>query len=122
MTKNTLYQYALKRVRVVDGDTLEGDIDLGFGVMLSATKVRLAHINCPENDTEAGKAAKAFTEQWISKILDSKVDVIVLVKNHKKDKYGRILGVVSGNGEDLAQMLQMNGHAKQYEGVGAKPV
>jgi len=122
MTKNTLYQYALKRVRVVDGDTLEGDIDLGFGVMLSATKVRLAHINCPEEDTEDGKAAKAFTEQWISKILDSKVDVIVLVKNHKKDKYGRILGVVSGNGEDLAQILQMNGHAKQYEGVGAKPV
>lgn len=122
MTKNTLYQYALKRVRVVDGDTLEGDIDLGFGVMLSATKVRLAHINCPEKDTEAGKAAKAFTEQWISKILDSKVDVIVLVKNHKKDKYGRILGVVSSNGEDLAQLLQMNGHAKQYEGVGVKPV
>ena len=122
MTKNTLYQYALKRIRVVDGDTLEGDIDLGFGVMLSATKVRLSHIYCPEKNTEAGKAAKAFAEQWVSRILDNKVDVIVLVKNHKKDKYGRILGVVSGNGEDLAQQLQMNGYAKEYEGVGEKPV
>lgn len=122
MTKSTLYQYALKRIRVVDGDTLEGDIDLGFGVMLSATKVRLSHINCPEKDTEAGKAANLFTEQWIGRILDSKVDVVVLVKNYKKDKYGRILGVVSGNGEDLAQQLQMNGHAKEYEGVGEKPV
>ena len=121
MTKNTLYQYALKRVRVVDGDTLEGDIDLGFGVMLSATKVRLSGINCPEKDTEAGKLAKAFTEQWMSRILDSKVDVIVLVKNHKKDKYGRVLGVVSGNGEDLAQQLQMNGHAKPYDGTGVRP-
>lgn len=121
MTKNTLYQYALKRVRVVDGDTLEGDIDLGFGVMLSATKVRLSGINCPEKDTEAGKLAKAFTEQWIDRILDSKVDVIVLVKNHKKDKYGRVLGVVSGNGEDLAQQLQMNGHAKAYDGTGVRP-
>lgn len=121
MTKNTLYQYALKRVRVVDGDTLEGDIDLGFGVMLSATKVRLSGINCPEKDTEAGKIAKAFTEQWIDRILDSKVDVIVLVKNHKKDKYGRVLGVVSGNGEDLAQQLQMNGHAKAYDGTGVRP-
>lgn len=121
MTKNTLYQYALKRVRVVDGDTLEGDIDLGFGVMLSATKVRLAHINCPENDTEPGKAAKVFTQQWISKVLDSKVDVIVLVKKHKKDKYGRVLGIVSSNGEDLAQQLEMNGHAKPYDGTGVKP-
>ena len=121
MTKNTLYQYTLKRVRVVDGDTLEGDIDLGFGVMLSATKVRLSGINCPEKDTEAGKLAKAFTEQWIDRILDSKVDVIVLVKNHKKDKYGRVLGVVSGNGEDLAQQLQMNGHAKPYDGTGVRP-
>lgn len=121
MTKNTLYQYALKRVRVVDGDTLEGDIDLGFGVMLSATKVRLSGINCPEKDTEVGKLAKTFTEQWISKILDSKVDIIVLVKNHKKDKYGRVLGVVSGNGEDLAQHLQMNGHAKPYNGTGVRP-
>lgn len=121
MTKNTLYQYALKRVRVVDGDTLEGDIDLGFGVMLSATKVRLSGINCPEKDTEAGKLAKVFTEQWIDRILDSKVDVIVLVKNHKKDKYGRVLGVVSGNGEDLAQQLQMNGHAKPYDGTGVRP-
>lgn len=121
MTKNTLYQYALKRVRVVDGDTLEGDIDLGFGVMLSSTKVRLSGINCPEKDTEAGKLAKAFTEQWIGRILDSKVDVVVLVKNHKKDKYGRVLGVVSGNGEDLAQQLQMNGHAKPYDGTGVRP-
>lgn len=121
MTKNTLYQYALKRVRVVDGDTLEGDIDLGFGVMLSATKVRLSGINCPEKDTETGKIAKAFTQQWIDRILDSKVDVIVLVKNHKKDKYGRVLGVVSGNGEDLAQHLQMNGHAKPYDGTGVRP-
>lgn len=121
MTKNTLYQYALKRVRVVDGDTLEGDIDLGFGVMLSSTKVRLSGINCPEKDTEAGKLAKTFTEQWISKILDSQVDVIVLVKNHKKDKYGRVLGVVSGNGEDLSQQLQLNGHAKPYDGTGVRP-
>ena len=55
-------------------------------------------------------------------LLYCKVDVIVLVKNHKKDKYGRVLGVVSGNGEDLAQQLQMNGHAKPYEGEGVKPV
>jgi endonuclease YncB( thermonuclease family) len=45
----------------------------------------------------------------------------VLVKKHKKDKYGRVLGVVSGNGEDLAQQLEMNGHAKPYDGTGVKP-
>lgn len=122
MTKNTLYQYALKRIRVIDGDTLEGDIDLGFGIMLSAAKVRLSGINCPEKDTEVGKLAKLFTEQWVKTILDSKVDIVVLVKNHKKDKYGRVLGVVSGNGQDLAQQLEMNGYAKPYDGKGAKPV
>ena len=45
MKKTTLYQYALKNISVVDGDTLKADLDLGFGVILAAKKIRLEHVN-----------------------------------------------------------------------------
>lgn len=110
---STLYHYVLKNVRVVDGDTLEADIDLGFGVALTAIKIRLAKIDCPEMSTEAGVIAKGFTENWVNSKLNT-VQIVVSVKNHKKDKYGRILGSVAADGEDLAEMLMNAGHAMGY--------
>jgi len=109
----TLYHYALRNIRVVDGDTLEADIDLGFGVALTAIKIRVAKIDCPEMSTEAGVTAKGFTKNWVDSKVDT-VQVVVSVKNHKKDKYGRILGSVSADGEDLAEMLMNAGHAMGY--------
>ena len=117
---STLYNYVLRNVRVVDGDTLEADIDLGFGVALIGMKVRLAKVDCPEVSTEAGVNARGFTKNWVESKAEG-VPIIVSVKNYKKDKYGRILGDVSSCGEDLAQMLGINGHAKPYDGTGVKP-
>lgn len=110
---STLYHYVLKNVRVVDGDTLEADIDLGFGVALTTIKIRLAKIDCPEMSTEAGVIAKGFTENWVNSKVNT-VQIVVSVKNHKKDKYGRILGSVAADGEDLAEMLMNAGHAMGY--------
>lgn len=110
--KATLYQYALKNVSVVDGDTLKADLDLGFGVILAAKKIRLEHINCPEKDTEPGVSAKQFTSRWITK----NNDCIVVVKNHREDKYGRILGTVTSEGQSLADALKIAGHGVDYEG------
>jgi micrococcal nuclease len=108
----SLYNYVLRNVRVVDGDTLEADIDLGFGVALTGIKVRLTKIDCPEMSSQEGVNARVFTKNWV----ESKyaVQIVVSVKNHKKDKYGRILGAVTADGEDLAQALMDAGHAIGY--------
>jgi len=110
--KTTLYQYKLVKPTVVDGDTLTASIDLGFGVMLTNVKIRLAHINCPERGTEEGVKAKWFTEAWIHDASDA----VISVKNHRKDKYGRILGSVGCNGQSLADALILAGHGVAYEG------
>jgi endonuclease YncB( thermonuclease family) len=110
--KSTLYQYSLKNISVVDGDTLKADLDLGFGVILAGKKIRLEHINCPEKDTEEGVTAKQFTWNWVT----SKAAPVVCVKNHREDKYGRILGTVVCDGQSLADALKLAGHGVDYEG------
>ena len=110
--KATLYQYTLKNISVVDGDTLKADLDLGFGVTLASKKIRLEHVNCPEKDTPEGIEARNFTAGWI---MGGK-DIIVTVKNHREDKYGRILGSVIMDGESLADLLKINNHGVAYEG------
>jgi endonuclease YncB( thermonuclease family) len=110
--KATLYQYALKNISVVDGDTLKADLDLGFGVILAGKKIRLEHVNCPEKNTDEGMEAKWFTESLVL----GEDDVVVIVKNHREDKYGRILGSVLCEGRDLATEIKKMGHGVDYEG------
>ena len=83
--KTSLYQYALRHIRVVDGDTLEGDIDLGFNVELKSVKVRLSGIDCPEKSTPEGIASRDFTSQWICAAESECKTVVINVKNHKRD-------------------------------------
>lgn len=111
--KTTLYQYTLKGFSAVDGDTLKADIDLGFGVILAGKKIRLEHVNCPEKNTPEGVAAKTFTTDWLYK---DGANVVINVKNHREDKYGRILGTVVSNGQSLADALKLAGHGVDYEG------
>ena len=116
----TLYQYALSNIEVIDGDTISADIDLGFAVILKNRKTRLAHIDCPEVKTPEGIKARDFTSQWIDVAVKSGKPVVVSVKNHRLDKYGRILGVVTCAGQSLADALKLAGHGVAYEG-GTKP-
>lgn len=110
--KATLYQYSLKNISVVDGDTLKADLDLGFGVILVNKKIRLEHVNCPEKDTDEGLEAKWFTESCIL----GETNVTIMVKNHREDKYGRILGTVTYDGHSLADQIKLAGHGVDYEG------
>jgi len=116
----TLYQYALSNVEVIDGDTVSADIDLGFAVILKNRKTRLAHIDCPEIKTPEGIEAGNFTSQWIDLAVKSVKPVVVSVKNHRLDEYGRILGVVLVKVEASADALKLAGHGVSYEG-GTKP-
>ena len=87
-----MYEYRVKIRRVVDGDTVDVDIDLGFGVWLQNERVRLYGIDTPESRTrdkeekKYGLLAKAFLKDMLGK--DS------VLKTHKdgKGKFGRILG------------------------------
>ena len=67
-----MYEYKCKVVKVVDGDTVDVDIDLGFGVWLRKQRVRLVGIDTPESRTKDleekkyGLAAKEFLTKWVT--------------------------------------------------------
>ena len=101
--------------RVVDGDTIDVHIDLGFGVWLHKQRVRLAGIDTPESRTRnlaekaLGLAAKARLQELCGEQL--------MVKSLGKGKYGRILGVpYTKDGLDMCQQLIKEGHAVEYWG------
>jgi endonuclease YncB( thermonuclease family) len=101
-------------VRVVDGDSLEVDVDLGFR-MTCRMPLRLAHVDAPERGTTAGKAARA----WLSELLDPiRFGMPLLVRTYKPyDKYGRWLAeVILPSGESVAELMVTAGHAVPYEG------
>ena len=88
-----MFEYKCKLVKVVDGDTVDVDIDLGFGVWLQNQRIRLYGIDTPESRTSDaeekiyGLAAKERMQKW----LDGGSLKIVTHKD-AKGKYGRILG------------------------------
>ena len=90
-----MYEYKCTVVRVVDGDTVDVDIDLGFGVWMRKQRIRMFGIDAPESRTsnsserQYGIAAKKF----LTEMLDDKE---LILKTHKdaKGKFGRILGEI----------------------------
>tara|TARA_R110000824_G_scaffold126906_2_gene286674 strand:+ start:192 stop:536 length:345 start_codon:yes stop_codon:yes gene_type:complete len=111
-----MHHYKIKNVdRVVDGDTIDVTIDLGFS-LYHKTRIRLAGINTPETRTRdleekaAGIRAKDFL---IDRIINA--DKITL-QTEKTGKFGRYLGVVYADGVDLNQTLLEEGHATKYDG------
>jgi len=106
-----MYEYNVKFIRTIDGDTFVGNVDLGFGIFLMEKHIRVMHVNAPEKNTPEGVTAKSFTEQKLqtSKTLSVKVF-------ERQDKYGRILAEVMVDGALLSDMLVANGHGKPYEG------
>tara|TARA_Y100001937_G_scaffold39655_1_gene56318 strand:- start:1578 stop:1994 length:417 start_codon:yes stop_codon:yes gene_type:complete len=90
-----MFEYSCKLVKVIDGDTIDIDIDLGFGVWLRNQRIRMYGIDTPESRTrdleekKYGLAAKSF----LTGMLD---DSHLILKTHKDErgKFGRILGEV----------------------------
>ena len=89
-----MYEYRCKVVRIVDGDTVDVDIDLGFGVWLHKERIRMYGIDTPESRTrdlvekKYGLAAKKF----ITGLLDDEGGIILKTQKDAEGKYGRILG------------------------------
>jgi micrococcal nuclease len=111
-----MYQYKIKKVnRVIDGDTIDIDIDLGFWVTVSY-RVRLKDIDAAETRTldveEKKEGVKA--RLWLEKELARKGEWII--ETHKEDKYGRILGTLYfvGDPVTLNERMLNEGIAKPY--------
>ena len=89
-----MYEYRCKVTRVVDGDTVDVDIDLGFGVWMHKERVRLYGIDTPESrtrDLEEKKYGLIAKEHIKSFMPVGSMQTLVTVKD-KAGKYGRILG------------------------------
>jgi micrococcal nuclease len=116
-----MYEYHVKKVtNVVDGDTIDVEIDLGFDISFSS-RVRLAGIDTPESRT-TNKAEKVFgleAKEYVkSKIKDAKQIVIKTEKMDSSEKYGRILGWLFLDGSKVSVNEQMiaDGYAWGYLG------
>jgi micrococcal nuclease len=119
--RNNMYEYYVRKVEnVVDGDTIDVLIDLGFDILFQS-RVRLAGIDTPESRTKdlAEKALGLESKEYLKKALkDAKSVVIKTEKMNSSEKYGRILGWVYINGDtvSLNDMMINDGYAWGYLG------
>ena len=115
-------EYDVKVIKVVDGDTVDVDIDLGFGVTLTDERVRIMGIDTPESRTRDkvedlfGEAAKERL-----KVLMKDGGKLITTEDRKgedmKGKFGRILGDFRiGDGRKVTDILIEEGHAVAYFG------
>ena len=108
-----IYIYKAELIRVVDGDTVDLIIDLGFDT-LRKERFRLYGIDAPEMRTEAGKAAKAWLEDALMPLEAIYVQTIQLETKAKRDKYGRFLAVLYDHMPDLDDIRTIPGSLCAY--------
>jgi micrococcal nuclease len=116
-----MYEYRVKKVlKIVDGDTIDVDIDLGFSVSFTQ-RVRLAGIDTPESRTTdlKEKALGLEVKEYLKNLLDGAEDIVIQTeKPDSSEKYGRILGWLFINDEDasLNEKMISEGYAWEYDG------
>ena len=110
-----MYKYNAKLIRVIDGDTVDALIDLGFDVWVKK-RIRLYGINAPETRTrdleekKAGKETKARLEE----LLEHHGGTFIL-ESHGVGKYGRCLGTLFTDSTDINALLLSEGLAEEYK-------
>lgn len=117
MTTPSLYSYRVRSIeRVVDGDTFDCILDLGFNVLLAA-RVRMAGVDTPESRT-ADAEEKVFgllSKEWLKNNLHGTVIITTQVEK-ENEKFGRVLGTVYANGKNLNQAMIQENMAVAYSG------
>ena len=115
------YVYRIRSVhKVVDGDTIDADIDLGFDISLTK-RIRLAGIDTPESRTTdlKEKALGLEVKEWLKHKLNGAKDILIKTElPDSTEKYGRIIGHLYINGESVSINNQMvnEGYAWEYDG------
>ena len=117
-----MYEYRCKVVKIIDGDTVDVDIDLGFGVWLKKERIRMYGIDTPESRTrdleekKYGLAAK----DYITRLLDDEGGIVLKTRKDAEGKYGRILGELWRTTDfadtSINDLMIKNHHAVAYHG------
>ena len=121
MSDKDPYIYRIREIhKVVDGDTIDADIDLGFDISLTK-RIRLAGIDTPESRTTDANEKKLGLESkdWLKNRLQFAKDIIIRTElPDSTEKYGRIIGHLFINGEEVSVNNQMisEGYAWEYDG------
>ena len=111
-----MYEYKCEVKRVVDGDTVDVIIDLGFSILYS-TRVRLYGIDTPESRTRnkdekvRGFLSKDYLKDWLDQ-----GGVIIRTYRDKKGKFGRVLGEMVVGGRNINLLMVEENYAVKYEG------
>ena len=116
-----MYQYKCKIVKVIDGDTVDIDIDLGFNVIISDQRVRMLGIDTPESRTSnleekpRGLLSKKKLEEKLP--VGAWVKINTTKSDNNDDKFGRILGeFILNDGTNVNNWLIENNYAVAYTG------
>ena len=115
------YIYRIKEIhKIVDGDTIDASIDLGFDISLEK-RIRLAGVDTPESRTKdlKEKAMGLESKEWLKKKLEGAKDIIIKTElPDSTEKYGRIIGHLFINGQETSLNNQMidEGYALAYDG------
>ncbi len=110
-----MFVYNAKLIRVIDGDTVDAKIDLGFDVWVKK-RIRLYGINTPETrtrDLEEKKAGIAAKERLESLMNECEGEFVL--ESHGVGKYGRCLGTLFIDETNINMLLLNEGHAEEYK-------
>ena len=123
-----MYHYRVKLLKVVDGDTVDVDVDLGFNVWLRKQRIRLHGIDTPESRTR-NKEEKRFgvrAKQHLSHMIATEIEhgplvgadtkKQILLQSLGRGKFGRILGVLFVDGVNVNEKMIEDHHAVAYRG------
>ena len=117
-----MYEYRCKIVKIIDGDTVDVDIDLGFGVWMHKERIRLYGIDTPESRTRDLDEKKygLIAKGWIERFMPVGSMQTLITQKDKSGKFGRILGKFRVNDGSydiiLNDWMITNHHAVAYYG------
>ena len=117
-----MYEYRCKVVKIVDGDTVDVDIDLGFGVWLKKERIRMFGIDTPESRTRDLDEKKygLMAKDYITRLLDDEGGIVLKTHKDAEGKYGRILGELWRTTDfadtSINDLMIKNHHAVAYHG------
>ena len=117
-----MYEYKAKVLKVIDGDTVDVDIDLGFGIVLTDERVRIMGIDTPESRT-SDKVEKVFglaAKEKLKSLLGEWTTLKTFAAKDGEDmkgKFGRILGdFITKDGRMITDIMIESSHAVKYHG------
>ena len=117
-----MYEYRVKIVKIVDGDTVDVDIDLGFCVWLKKERIRMFGIDTPESRTRDLDEKKygLMAKDYITRLLDDEGGIVLKTHKDAEGKYGRILGELWRTTDfadtSINDLMIKNHHAVAYHG------